>query len=180
MLNLKSSYTCSRPNYILKKQAPELLKNHLSNVCTELRTHSSTVLKELARITKTMRKSGSIDFLVEEMKAAAEELQKALKSVPATFIPSETPSVESIEEKKEEPASTPAVIPLIDVLPVVTATSLLIEITRRIEQIVAVVDELASQANFKPVKDRKRKQNLVPSTTGSDAGSDAMKAFEMV
>lgn len=79
-----------------------------------------------------MRKSGSIDFSVEGMKAAAEELQKALKSVPTTFIPSETPSVESIEGKKAEQTSTPAVIPLIKVLPIGTATSLLIEITRRI------------------------------------------------
>ncbi|KAF9616444.1 hypothetical protein IFM89_029698, partial [Coptis chinensis] len=131
-------------------QAPEYIKKHLSGVCMGLSSQSSVVLKELAHITKTMRKSSTIDFSVEDMKGAVQDLQDALKSLPTQINTSKQPVGEAPQEKKMDAIVAHTTIPLIEVVPLVTAASLLIEITTRIEGLVVEVDELARLANFKP------------------------------
>ncbi|KAL5726847.1 hypothetical protein ACHQM5_000097 [Ranunculus cassubicifolius] len=151
-------------------QAPDFVKKHLSNVCMELASHSSAVLKELAKITKDMRKSSTKDFSVEEMKNSVQELQDVLKSLPKQCLSSEVPA---------DPMANPVLITLVEVLPVVSATSLLIEITTRIEQIVVVVDELAKLAHFRAAEDSKAKQDQMTKKTSSDEGQGT-KGNEMV
>ncbi|KAL5726846.1 hypothetical protein ACHQM5_000096 [Ranunculus cassubicifolius] len=152
-------------------QAPEIVTKHLSKVCMKLSSHSSLVLQDLARIIKNMRTSSTVEFSVEGMKSSVQELQVALKSLPEQYTPSEFPA---------QQMSSPGIIPLIEVLPVVSAISLLIEIATRIEQIVFLVDELAKLANFKPVKDSKSRQGQMTNKTSSIEGKETMKLEEIV
>ncbi|KAF5192099.1 Aluminum-activated malate transporter [Thalictrum thalictroides] len=151
--------------------APEFIKEHLSGVSTRLASHSSTVLKELAHITKTMRRSSTLDFAIEDMKSAVEDLHDALKSLPSQL---------EVDEKKTDPITQPTSIPLIEVLPLITASSLMVEITTRIERTIVVVNELASLAKFKPVKDKKTKQSKVTNKNRPDQGQDTIKTLQMV
>ncbi|OVA01485.1 Aluminum-activated malate transporter [Macleaya cordata] len=143
--------------------AHEFTKKHLSDVCMKLSSHSSRVLKDLAIITKKMTKSSTIDFSVGEMNSAVEDLQNVLKSLSTQLSrrPPLTVINEALDENetRDNPISTAILIPLMDVLPLVTLSSLLIEITTRIEKIVDAVDELSSLADFKPANEEKPKQN---------------------
>ncbi|XP_058084519.1 aluminum-activated malate transporter 10-like [Magnolia sinica] len=150
-------------------KAPDFIKKHLSDACKRLSSHSCNVLKELATTTKTMRKSANINLLVGEMNAAVEDLQNALKSLPHQLVMLLPPSTEN-EKKQPVPMAN---IPLMDILPLVTITSLLIEIATRIEGVVDEVDELAGLANFKPTDDQKPKQNQT-------IGQEAMEALQQV
>lgn len=116
------------------------------------------VIKELAKTMKTMKKSSTIDFLVGEMNNAVLELQEDLKSLPTLFIPQPLQEAECPENKSTEQDSKKAV-PLMEIIPLVTLASLLIEIVSRIEGMVSAVEELAGLAEFKSVEDRKTNQN---------------------
>lgn len=102
---------------------------------------------------KTMRRSSKIDFFIGEMNSAAQDLQNAMTSLPNTLpvLPPDT--------AKGEPGIKTTMPPLMEVLPLATLVSLLIEIAARVEDIVDNVDKLAGLAEFKPAKDEKRKQN---------------------
>ena len=117
-------------------------------------SHSSKVLKELVVTIKTMTKSSTTDLTVGEMNFAVQELQNALKSLPIQLLfPTLSANNATAETTIEQFA-----VPLIKILPLATAMSLLIEIAARIEGIVDEVDELADLAEFKPAEENKSKQ----------------------
>ncbi|XP_042483918.1 aluminum-activated malate transporter 10-like [Macadamia integrifolia] len=144
-------------------EAPDSVKKRLSDACIILSSYSSRVLKELAISTRTMRRSSIIDLLIGEMKDALQQLQISLRSLPSLITPPPllllppppppTKLPEGPEEEQEEikePISTPTIVPLIEVAPLVTVASLLIEIVSRIEGVVKAVKELVKLLDFKP------------------------------
>lgn len=154
------------------------MKKHLSDVCMKLSSHSSNVLKELSATTKIMGKSPNMEFLVGEMNNAVEDLQEALKSLPHLLPP--TPTEATGKEQRPPPVSTTTVA-LIEVVPLVTVASLLIEIARRIEGVSGEVNKLAGFANFKPAAIDKPKQNQPTSKHPSDRqGNEVIKAPQEV
>ncbi|KAF6153670.1 hypothetical protein GIB67_000903 [Kingdonia uniflora] len=153
-------------------QAPQFVKNHLSEVCMRLSSHSSNVLKELAQMTKSMKKSTKIDFAIGEMNGAVLDLQDALKSLPTQLTP---------PPQTNTAVLAPTAVPLIEVAPLVTVASLLIEIASRVEGVFASVDELSRLANFKAVNDKKPKQNQIISRPSVDnQGQETVKALQEV
>ncbi|KAJ4952270.1 hypothetical protein NE237_029102 [Protea cynaroides] len=163
-------------------QAPEFIKKRLSNVCIMLSSFCSTVFKELAITTTTMTRSFEVEFSVGEMKDGVQELQNTLKSLPTLLTippspspsPSPSPLPEAPKEEKKEPIATPTVVPLMEVVPLVTVASLLIDIVARIEGVVEAVNELADMADFKS-EDEKPKQ---PSSDYRD--QQTMNALQQV
>ncbi|RZR95514.1 hypothetical protein BHM03_00024365 [Ensete ventricosum] len=109
------------------QQPPNSVKKHLAKVYAKVATESSKVLKELASSFRSMRKPSSIDYLVEDMKNTADELQNALGSLP------------------QEATSL-----IIETLPLITAASLLIEVSARVEGVVHAVKEITALPCFKP------------------------------
>lgn len=135
-------------------QPPDLLKKHLSDPCTSLAAQSSNVLKELATSAKAMKKSSTIDFLVSEMNSGVEELRNALQSFPNQYFMSQASptTVEEAGQDKDHHKKQPMIstgVPLMELMPLVTVASLLIEIAARIEGVVSAVNVLAESAHFK-------------------------------
>ncbi|XP_068636177.1 aluminum-activated malate transporter 10-like [Aristolochia californica] len=162
-------------------KAPESAKKYLSVTCSKLSSQCSSVLKELARTTKTMTKSSSIDFSVEEMKSTVEDLRNTLKSLPdhLTHQQEQTPQLEAKEEAMQPLSTT---VPLFEVLPLVTISSLLLEIAARVEAVVSAIEELADLASFNLANDEKPKKNqpvsnLPPKQQEQD---DAVRAIQLV
>lgn len=154
-------------------QVPEYLKKNFSDVCMGLTSHCSKVLKELAVSMKTMTKSPNTDLSVGEMNFSAQELQNALKSLPSPLL---LPPLQK-NEATGEAATKQSTLTLIDILPLATAISLLIEITTRIERIADEVDELATLAEFNPASDEKSQQKQ-SKTDITD--NETMKALQKV
>lgn len=119
-------------------------------------SNSSKVVKELAKIIKTMKKSSTIDLLVEEMNAGVKELKDDLKSLSLSEAgTSENKRTEKISSK---PA---AAIPLMGMISMVSFASFQIEIASRIESIVEAVEELANLAEFEhPEKNKQNQANI--------------------
>lgn len=116
-------------------QSPKYLRSHVSNACMELCLRSSEVLKELANCLKSMTKSSKLNYLIGDMNFAAQLLQDALNALPGQLI-----------------MNRPS---LLEVVPLVTMMSLLVEISTRIEVLADGVMEFAELAEFKaPPKDK--------------------------
>ncbi|XP_058189683.1 aluminum-activated malate transporter 10-like [Rhododendron vialii] len=154
-------------------QVPEYLKKNFSDVCMRLTSHCSKVLKELAVTMKTMTKSPTTDLSVGEMNFSAQELQNALKSLPNPLL---FPPL-SENDTKGEATTKHSGVTLIDIVPLATAISLLIEIATRIERIADEVDELATLAEFDSVSDEKSQQNQSKTDRIDDV---TMKALQKV
>ena len=139
---------------ILFQQAPESIKKHLNNISLKVSSISSSVIKELASTIKTMKKSSNIHSWVGEMNSAVQGLQNDLKSLPKLFNPPSKSEAETAAEiKKIDPTSrTMVTLPLMEIIPLVTLASLLIEISTRINGIVDAVEELSNLAEFKERK----------------------------
>ncbi|KAG6434244.1 hypothetical protein SASPL_105867 [Salvia splendens] len=118
-----------------KAKVPDVFKKHFGNFCVRLSNKSSAVLKELAVVMSTMKKPTKIDFMVEEMKSAVQELENALKSL------SKQP-IQTAEAKAGD------VVTLVEVVPLVTVSSLLIEIAARTEKLAGAVNGVAEKAEF--------------------------------
>ncbi|XVE64632.1 hypothetical protein DITRI_Ditri07aG0116100 [Diplodiscus trichospermus] len=162
-----------------ENQAAELIKKHLSTSCLKVSSSSSKVIRELAETVKTTKKSCSIDLLMGEMNSAVQELQNDLKSLSHLLNPGAAP-----EDKKMETAcmeATIATIPLMEITPVVTLASILIEIVARIEALVGAVEELAKLAEF-PICDDKSNQSKIKDAIVSDEEKTerTMKALQRV
>ncbi|KAI3449288.1 hypothetical protein Pfo_005953 [Paulownia fortunei] len=127
-------------------QAPDFLKKHFSEFCIKLSSNSSAVLKELVIVIDTMTKSPKIDLTVEEMCKAVQEVQNALKALSKQPIVSTISKPGDSGNGKGEPNATPTIIPLIEIIPLVTLSSLLIEIAGRTEKISKAVNGLANKA----------------------------------
>ncbi|EYU38875.1 hypothetical protein MIMGU_mgv1a024507mg [Erythranthe guttata] len=121
-------------------KAPDFLKKHFSKFCMKLSSSSSAVLKELVFVTHTMTRSAKIDIIVEEMRSAVEELQIVLKSLITQPINAST----NINIGNEESDASNTSMSLIEIAPLVTLSSLLIEIAARTEDIAKAVNELAN------------------------------------
>ncbi|KAK2650032.1 hypothetical protein Ddye_017521 [Dipteronia dyeriana] len=140
-----------------KIQAPIHLKSHLKRICLRLSTTSSNVLQELTSTMKTMKKSSKIELLVGEMSFAVEELRNAMKSIPNHLIITTPSSSEAHpgEANTDPMTKITATPPFMEILPLATIVSMLIQSAARIEGIVNEVDELAAMAEFKPATDKK-------------------------
>lgn len=126
--------------WVAELQAPEHLKKHLSFAFLRLSSQSSAVINELANSMKYMTKSLNMDILIKDMGVALAELQLAIKSLPNEV----TTSVPSSENKAEATRGQQAAsLPLVEVMPVITIASHLIEISARIVSAVDAVNDLA-------------------------------------
>ncbi|KAJ8440626.1 hypothetical protein Cgig2_031043 [Carnegiea gigantea] len=161
-------------------QVPEFLKNQIKENCTSLSSSSAEVLKELATAIKTRRRSFQIDFLVEKMNCTAEDLHDAIKSLPYQIVLS-PPTVEGSAKRNAEKTEKSNKASVLEVLPLGTLVTLLIETAARVQEIVLAVDNLAKMAKFKTKKQKKSKEN--PSCESANEHSldqESMKTFEKV
>lgn len=160
------------------KQATKLVKQHLGSGCLKVSSSSSNVIRELAETVKTMKKkSSTTDLLAEEMKSAVQGLQNDLKSLPHLLHPSAIPGNKTLETACSE-ETTPTVT-VMELVPVVTLASILIEISGRIEALVDAVEELAKLAEF-GINDDKSKHSKMNDKPVSDAKQQTMKALQRV
>lgn len=94
-------------------------------------------MKELSIVMSSAKKSSKIDLMVEEMRIAVKELEDALKSL-----------------SKQQAGGTGTgppmamVVTLVEVVPLVTVSSLLIEIASRTEKLAGAVNGVAEKAEF--------------------------------
>ncbi|XWS50140.1 hypothetical protein CRYUN_Cryun12cG0063200 [Craigia yunnanensis] len=161
-----------------KNQPAELIKKHLSTSCLKVSSSSSSAIRELAETVKTMKKSSTIDLLVGEMNSAVQELQNDLKSLSHLLNPSADPENKKLETSCMEATTT--TVPLMEIIPVVTLASIIIEIVVRIESLVDNVEELAKLAEF-PTRDDKSKQSKMKDKIVSDEKTEGtMKALQRV
>lgn len=94
------------------------------------------------------------------MKSAVQDLRNELKSLPILVTPQ--PLEEARDDKKTEANFTQvASVSLMEIIPLVTLSSLLIEIAARIEGIADAVEELADVAEFKPVDDEHKEDGTM-------------------
>lgn len=132
-------------------QAPDSLKMHLAEPCKALSSSSSKVLKELSVVIKKMKKSTMIDLEVSDMNIAVQELQNAIKSLPSPHM-----GVSSAEPEGANQDPKPTNPSLMELLPLATLVSLLIETVSRIEHVVNAVEALADVANFDTEEEKKK------------------------
>ncbi|VAH35109.1 unnamed protein product [Triticum turgidum subsp. durum] len=111
-------------------QAPEHVKRHLADGCTTVAARCARVLGEAASSVSAMTTSWSLEFAVADMNTAVQELQSDLRELPSKLA-------------EESPAT------VIDAVQLFTVTSLLIEVSTRVEGVVDAVDTLASLAGFR-------------------------------
>ncbi|EOY33297.1 hypothetical protein QUC31_019017 [Theobroma cacao] len=110
-------------------QAKPEIRSKIQGTCTKMSSESGKALKELASAIKRMVKPISADIHIENSKSAAKNLNSLLKSGPW-------------DDEMD----------LLEVVPVATVASLLIEVVSCMEEIAESVHELASMANFEGIK----------------------------
>lgn len=136
-------------------QAPVILKKHFSKYCIGLSSSSSDVLKEMAVIMNTMTKSTKIDLMVNEMNDAVQELQGVLKSLSKQPIIRDSKNGTGGGNK-----SSTTMVRVMEIVPIVSISTLLIEIAARIEKGVEAINELANKAEFEEgTKKSKQSEN---------------------
>ncbi|KAA0039765.1 aluminum-activated malate transporter 10 [Cucumis melo var. makuwa] len=158
-----------------ESMAPNSLKLHLAEPCKALSSSSSQVLKELSIVIKKMKKSTKIDFLVSNMNIAVQELQNAIKSLPSTQMEvslSEQDHQEANNEDHHKATTAATIPPLMELLPLATLVSLLIETTSRIEHVVNAVETLANVADYDSEDEKKK-----PSSSDNHDHNVAMRVF---
>ncbi|OMP02860.1 Aluminum-activated malate transporter [Corchorus olitorius] len=161
-----------------ENQASELVKKHLSNSCLKVSSSSSRVIREVAESAKTMKKSSNTELLIGEMNAAVQELQNDLKSLSNLLNPSPTPENKNLEAPMEAKAET---VPIMEIIPVVTLSSILIEFSVRVEVLVDTVEELANLAEFKIHDDKSKQRKLNDKIAPDEEETDGtMKALQRV
>ncbi|GLT79794.1 hypothetical protein SLA2020_512690 [Shorea laevis] len=133
-------------------QAPTCIKSHLSDVSMRLCSYSAHVLTELATMIKTMTKSSTLDLLVAEMNFAIQELQDALKSHTNPYMAPELLTAEGPGDASGELVTKSGTPLLLEIIPLATTVSLLIEIAARIGGVVDAVEELTCLTEFKPAQ----------------------------
>ncbi|CAL5015399.1 unnamed protein product [Urochloa decumbens] len=103
---------------------------HLGGACTQVAALCGRVLREASGSVAAMATSGALDLAVAEMGDAVRELQDDLRALPPSTL-----------------------LMLDEAAQLFTVTSLLIEVSARIEGVVDAVDTLARLANFRPEDD---------------------------
>ncbi|OEL35944.1 Aluminum-activated malate transporter 10 [Dichanthelium oligosanthes] len=117
-------------------------RRHLADACTRVAALCARVLREASGSVSAMTTSRILDFAVAEMNTAVQELQADLRALPYELLLAEAGSAEHM-----------ATSPLMEAAQLFTVTSLLIEVSARIEGVVDAIDTLASLANFKSSAD---------------------------
>lgn len=151
-----------------------------------LSSSSSNVLQELTIAMKTMKQSSKLNFSVGEMNFAVQELKHALISLPNHNISIKNPSPSTVEASgncNTEPITCMrASSSFMEILPLATLASLLIENAAKIEVIVNGVNELAVLAEFKPTTDNKKsKSNQSPKKlTSENQDPETVKTLQKV
>ncbi|CAI9093380.1 OLC1v1028875C1 [Oldenlandia corymbosa var. corymbosa] len=142
-----------------KNEGCAVMKKQVNDVCEKVSSSATKILREVSMNLEKMEKSTKLEISIQEMNNAVLELKNQLESLPNLVLSSSPDkSSKSDEGKQDETRSsggtiTMAVdisIPLVEMIPLVTFASLLIEIPSRVEAIVEAVDELAKMAEFKP------------------------------
>ncbi|RCV21744.1 hypothetical protein SEVIR_4G130000v4 [Setaria viridis] len=128
-------------------QEPAHVKKHLAGACVALGRHCAAVLREASGSIASMTRSGRLALVVGDMNRAAEELRDELRCL-AALLEEDDSSNADAEHEQSTDAPEPAP-PLIEVLPLFTTASLLLEICTRAEGVVSAVDNLATTARFK-------------------------------
>ncbi|MED6157760.1 hypothetical protein PIB30_026289 [Stylosanthes scabra] len=144
-------------------QASDHIKKKLSSISVKLGSKSAEVIREVATTMRNMRKSSKVDMLVVEMNNAAQELRDLLNNSHSNnllVIPQKPPTTEDDQEVGPVVVelNNMMMIPVMEIIQVVTVASLLIETVSRVEDIVKTVDELSHLAKFKEPKCVKSKQ----------------------
>ncbi|KAL2551042.1 Aluminum-activated malate transporter 10 [Forsythia ovata] len=140
-----------------ENQALVIIDERLSETCQKVSSSSSRILKELATSINTMTRSSKLDIWLDEMNCSIQELQNYMKSLSGLIHEPEAKSFEN--EKKEAVVLTINDVDVLEIMPLITFASLLIEIAGRVEQVVDAVEELANLAEFKDAAVDKTKQN---------------------
>nr|CAB3470547.1 unnamed protein product [Digitaria exilis] len=125
-------------------QAPAQVKKHLASASVTLSRHCAAVLREASGSVASMTRSGRLALAVGDMNMAAQELRDELRCLAALLEEDESSDTEHDQNMALEQAP-----PLIEVLPLFTAASLLLEICTRAEGVVSAVDNLATTGRFK-------------------------------
>ncbi|TVU14864.1 hypothetical protein EJB05_38360, partial [Eragrostis curvula] len=119
-------------------------RRHLAGACTRVAAQCARVLREAASsVTAMTATSRGLDLAVAEMDAAVQELRADLRAL----LPSELLTM------AEAAGSAAAVV--MDAAQLFTVTTLLIEVSSRVEGVVDAVDTLASLAGFESADDEK-------------------------
>ncbi|GAB4844622.1 hypothetical protein Ancab_038023 [Ancistrocladus abbreviatus] len=153
-------------------QAPQFLKEYIREECMTMSTYCIEVLKELAIMIKTMRKSSKIDLLVGEMNFAVEELHNALKALPTQSASQKSVTTTAEDHIDARPGKIEklAKASMIEIMPLAALITLLTEAAGRIEETVDAVNKLASLAKFKASSDMKPRHNP-PTESNQDCQS---------
>ena len=107
------------------------------------------------------------------MNSAVQDLNDALKSLPNIEDNADRDG-EKIESLKKE-------LLIVEILPLGTFVTLLIETAARIEETIGEVDKLATMAEFKTQKEKKLKENeLIETPCTNSQDQEAMKTLERV
>ncbi|RLM66484.1 aluminum-activated malate transporter 10-like [Panicum miliaceum] len=126
--------------------APGHARRHLADACTRVAVLCARVLREASGSVSAMTTSTILDIAVADMNAAVQELQADMRALPSTLLLAEAGSA--------EPAASTAPL-IMDAAQLFTVTSLLIEVSARIEGVVDAVNTLASLASFKSADEEK-------------------------
>ncbi|KAK9122901.1 hypothetical protein Sjap_012503 [Stephania japonica] len=106
-------------------QAPLEFKKEIQGACTKMSSESGKALRELASGVRTMTQKGSTDILVANSKKAANDLKSVSKS------------------------TLPENADFLQIMPAATASALLVEIIKCIEEIAESVNELGRLTRFR-------------------------------
>jgi Sec7-like guanine-nucleotide exchange factor len=165
-------------------QASNSVKKCLSGECKKLGTQCALVLKELSNSIKEMTHSSSLDLLVCDMNLAIEDIRDALRSLPSQLQDETQLQQHSVPSAITTTIKTQNLVnmPLMEVLPVITVASLLIEISVRIEGVVDAVETLANLSGFKSVSDDKPEKISSLDDDGAAAaqGTETKDAIQVV
>jgi hypothetical protein len=126
--------------------APGHARRHLADACTRVAGLCARVLREASGSVSAMTTSTILDLAVADMNAAVQKLQADMRALPSTLLLAEAGSA--------EPAASTAPL-IMDAAQLFTVTSLLIEVSARIEGVVDAVNTLASLASFKSADEEK-------------------------
>uniref|UniRef100_A0A0E0KU23 Uncharacterized protein n=1 Tax=Oryza punctata TaxID=4537 RepID=A0A0E0KU23_ORYPU len=120
-------------------QSPEGVKRHLAGASTRVATRCAAVLREASSsVTAMTTASRVLDLAVADMNTAVQELQSEVRALPSKLAAAGEPA---------------AAQQLMDAVQLFTVTSLLIEVSARIEGVVDAVDTLATLAAFRSADD---------------------------
>uniref|UniRef100_J3M0H5 Uncharacterized protein n=3 Tax=Oryza brachyantha TaxID=4533 RepID=J3M0H5_ORYBR len=134
-------------------QAPESVKRHLAGASRRVATRCAAVLREASSSITAMTASRSLDFTVADMNTAVQELQSEVRALPSKLFGEATAAQQ-----------------LMDAVQLFTVTSLLIEVSARIEGVVDAVDTLATLASFSSADYEKPTEADAKVQTASDQG----------